>query len=873
MARLAPDAARKDAARMSVQVTTPAVLVLLLLVPMFFVRRGRGDASRAGVVAAALRAGAAAAVIALLAGVHLERPRPEAGTCLVAAIDVSASVQGAATARAEEVLAALVPGLGPHDELGSVAFAARARVVAHPRRTPDVASLLPPPASDLTGFESGDTDLGAALTTASALCPAGKERALLFFTDGNETQGSFRAEAARLAAGVPVHVFVPSPAALPPAVIRRVLAPTYAPEHTVLPLELVVDSRATEPLTADLQLTANGDPLAREHTRLAPGMNVIALPYRLRGAGQYALEAELSLPTAPGPLPGRGRATVAVTRPMHVLVASERATPVVATALAERGMHVEMVDPAGLARRLGTLASYHLVILDDVARAGLSDATLEALAEWVARGGGLIATGGEHFFGDAAFAGTALERVLPVTLRAHNPTPQEREPIALYLVIDRSNSMGYASRQPGLHNGEKMAYAKRAALAVLDQLGDRDLVATIAFDSQPYELGPLQPAGEIRGALAAKIQQIQYGGGTDFKESLEIARRNLIESGRSVRHVILLTDGDSNRSAEDHAAVIAALAAADVTVTSIRVGSDTVNLDLLDAISRATGGSFHHVADVRQLPQLMIRDAQRLMGRATARREMTPRIADGGAILAGIAADELPSVARWATVEKKRDAETRLYVEDGEARDPLLVTWQYELGRVAVVPLDFQGGAAAWPGWRGFGKLWTQLAEWAAPRGLPSDHHLAATRRPDGTRIVLDTVDDQGGPYVLQLGGADVTLRQIGPRTFAATVPNVRPGLHPVVLRGTRGAPDERLDLLVPAAAESGRELRRVAADVPLLRAVAEATGGAVDPDSVRVLSARPGVRHQTVPLDGLLVPLALALMLADVAVRRLILL
>ena len=75
------------------------------------------------------------------------------------------------------------------------------------------------------------------------------------------------------------------------------------------------------------------------------------------------------------------------------------------------------------------------------------------------------------------------------------------------------------------------------------------------------------------------------------------------------------------------AATSQALAAADVTVTSIRVGSDTVNLDLLDAISRATGGSFHHVADVRQLPQLMIRDAQRLMGRATERSAMTPRIA------------------------------------------------------------------------------------------------------------------------------------------------------------------------------------------------------------------------------------------------------
>jgi len=55
--------------------------------------------------------------------------------------------------------------------------------------------------------------------------------------------------------------------------------------------------------------------------------------------------------------------------------------------------------------------------------------------------------------------------------------------------------MGYASG-PNLPYGAKMEYAKRAALAVVEQLGPRDLVGAIAFDSEPYELSPLLPLAE-----------------------------------------------------------------------------------------------------------------------------------------------------------------------------------------------------------------------------------------------------------------------------------------------------------------------------------------------------------------------------------------
>ncbi len=635
-------------------VAYPAALAALAALPLFFVRASRFR------LAATCRALAAALVVLALAGLRLERARPEAGACVVAAIDVSASVGSAGRDTAREFLARLVPALGARDALGALAFAGRTRVLAYP-----VAGRARPgalvPGGDVDDLEPDETDLAAALARATALCPDDRRAALLLFTDGNESEGSLLAEAALAEPRVPIYPVVPPPARLPPAAIRRLIAPPLAPAHAALPLEAVVESRAAAPLGAALAVTVNGEALLPVPVELPPGVSAVRLPYRFANAGAYLLEASLRFAPGTPPAPGAVTAAITVTQPLRVLAVSERAQPVVALALAKRGMEVEVTAPAGLAARVGRLADYHVVVLEDVARAGIPERALEALARWVAGGGALIATGGAHLFGDGGFAGTALERVLPVELRSERPEPKEREPIALYLLIDRSNSMGYASG-PNLPYGAKMEYAKRAALAVVEQLGPRDLVGAIAFDSQPYELSPLLPLAEGHAALTAKIRQLQYGGGTDFKEALDRARRSLVAAGRRVRHVILLTDGDTNRSAPDHDQLIADLARDEVTVTTIRIGDDTVNLDLLNKISGATGGAFHHVADVQALPQLMISDLQHLMDAAANRREAAPRLAAGGAILAGIAEDELPKVSRWAITRPKPGAEVRLWV-------------------------------------------------------------------------------------------------------------------------------------------------------------------------------------------------------------------
>jgi Mg-chelatase subunit ChlD len=815
-------------------------------------------------LAAAARAAAAVALLVVLAGVYVEQPRPSAGACVVAAIDVSASVQQAGTDAARAFLTQLLPALGPEDMVGAIAFAAIPRLLARPAVDPRLDALLPPPGGD-PGIDTGDTDLGATVAAAASLCPEGKQAALVLFTDGNETEGSLAAATAVTEPVVPIYPVVPAVTVLPPAALRRVIVPPLTPERTIVPLEVVVERRAGPPLDGLLRVTANGEELALGALEMPPGLSVTALPHRWEGAGHFRIEAEALLPPGTPPAPGRVSAAMTIARGLHVLVVSEHESPVVAAALRRRDMDVDVVAPAGLARELG---DYHLVVLDDVARAGFTADALERLAAWVDAGGALAATGGAHLFGDPGFVGSPLERVLPVALQSQAPEPKEREPIALYLLIDRSNSMGYATSQPALEYGEKMEYAKRAALAVLEQLAPSDLVGAIAFDAQPYELGPLRSVADGRAALAARIAALRYGGGTDFKDALDTALQSLLQLDRRVRHVILLTDGDTNRRTADHDPLIAALARAEITVTAIRIGSDAVNLELLERIARETGGEFHHVEDVQSLPQLMVHDAQRLMDTAADRHESRVYVGDGGAVLAGIADDELPAVTGWAITRPKPGAELRLYVESGDRQDPVLATWQYRLGRVAVLPIDFQAGGSRWPVWHGFTQLWAQLALWAAPHALPGEWHLEARRVRDGAVVTLRAVADGGEPFRLRVPGhGEVSLHATGRRRFSGFVPGLDAGLHAaVVVSGTRERP---VELVVPEASTSGRESRIQEPNLKLLGAIAARTGGRVAPEPHAVLAARPGVVRRTLPLEKWLIPLALILVLADVATRR----
>jgi Ca-activated chloride channel homolog len=852
----------------------PFLLWLLLLAPLAAAPGWlgwRGTHRAASAVAALLRLGCFAVLVVLMAGPLVPAKERARGLAVVALLDQSRSIAPDQRGWMQAQLDRLRRTMGPDDRLAVVDFGRNAQLSAgldNPRVLQTVPAKIDP----------GATDIAGALTAGSVIFPAEAEKKILLLSDGNETQGdALGVLPALVEQGIQVFTDAPPATELKRIAINSFEAPDPVRAHLNFALQIAIESDADTPVAAHLELLRDNSPVARFPVRLLPGLNRFELPYHLDQPGAYVLTAELTAGDGLEVVNGRADATASVIPTPRILVVSADRPMSMVSALRLRDYRVDITTPERLTKRAEDYLGYQAVILSDVSAVTLPVDVQRALDQYVSDfGGGLIATGG--ILRETNFRKSPLENALPIRF-VPQPPPPSREPLGIYLCIDRSNSMSYNSRYPAVRDGERIRYAKQAAIALLRQLDDSDYVGVIAFDSQPYVIARLHPLGVDRAALEQKIMRLEPGGGTDFKEALEISAADLIESGLSVRQIILLTDGDTNRQYHEHDQLIADLSRERIPVSTVRIGPDQANLRLLEDFAEATGGIFYRVQDIEKLPQLFIRLSHQAM--QTPQHQSKIGLDPNNSILRGIKAEDIPSLEFFNVTEPKDGASVPLYIDHDGHNVPLLAAWQYGLGRSSVFAADPDSLATVgWIHWNRYAEFWSQLVSWTMRQGAagPFELEVRATRTGDlkieaessGAVKAGDLIVRISGPY----GAAfDVPLTQVGDALYHGEAPALPGGKYNARLVRKNG----RIEQVVasqPFAVAATRaadadELSLRPPNTDLLRRLAAESNGGFDVPARQMLRITGSTITVHRSADPYLIPLAILLLLGEVFVRR----
>lgn len=171
------------------------------------------------------------------------------------------------------------------------------------------------------------------------------------------------------------------------------------------------------------------------------------------------------------------------------------------------------------------------------------------------------------------------------------PSPQQYPPLHVCLVVDRSTSM----------KGERMDMVKSNMSQFLRLLKPQDMVSIVTYSDRSEVLLPLSRVTDL-GKIESKISMISTGGGTEIFQGLEAGYTQLqaIRNSRSIKQLILLTDGQTYGDEEDCFELAERAAQDNISINALGIGHEW-NDAFLDKLATMTGGFAFFVTSGRDL--------------------------------------------------------------------------------------------------------------------------------------------------------------------------------------------------------------------------------------------------------------------------------
>ena len=703
------------------------------------------------------------------------------------------------------------------------------------------------------------SDLEAALNAARGqLAPDSTPRVVLF-SDGHATEGRVENAVARLqTAHIPVFVEPMAVRSLGDVWIDRIDVPERIAAGGTFAATIAVGAQRAASGTVTLR--ADGVVVGTREVTLPPGLTPVTLEAHVDAAGSHVLAASVSVANDPLAANNTLETTAEVTPRARVLYVegAPQSARYLTTALKDAGFEVVVKPPAGIPSTAAAFDAWDVVVLSDVARSAIPDASVAALTQWVEKaGGGLLVAGGESVFGEAGYQKSAIERITPVTFER-----KDEPEVALVLVLDRSWSMA----------GPSIDLCKAAAQAAVDVLTDKQVVGIITFNDQYDWNVPLSTVGQNRAGIREKIAGIVPSGPTRIYPAVEQAYLALRSTKARAKHVVVLSDGRS--LPDDHESLVRKMSDAHITVSSVAVGP-AADRELLHNIAVWGKGRDYTVQNAKELPEVFVKEAKNAATPSFDEKDITP-VVKAPAFLGPVDATHAPKL-KGITATVIKDAALEVMATD--EGDPLLAFWPIGLGRTAVFASDVKDRwATNWIKWRGYGPFFAAVMH-AIERQRPRLLDLQAAAGPvdQGRREIRVSIEarDANGAYrdLLrptvtvtsdQSRTATVALRQVAPGRYEASV--LADAMRPLTLTTTdpSGGTMTRVIVADPAA-----EYRFRPTDEALLRSIASATGGTWKPEMAQLAAAPTDKHSERRPLWPALTIAALCLWFIDLLLRR----
>jgi Ca-activated chloride channel family protein len=777
------------------------------------------------------------AIILALAEPTLTTPQTKMAVAVL--VDTSSSVSARDLARASEFASALDKARGRH----------LMRILPFARSVRDIASGEQRGLHlELTAGEEGRaTDLESSIQAAISSLPADLVPRIVLVSDGKENAGSItRAawQAQRL--GIPIDTVALAGRPQPALRLESVTVPTVAFTGEQFPVDLSIASPSA--VAGSVEISAEGKGLGSKPIKLTQGDNQVRVHASLSAAGALSLTGVIHA-DALGEI--RFDRAVTLRRPKVLYISEDPAgseTNLLQTLAAAQFDVARSADPGH-----GALTGYQLVVLNNLDLESLPAARKDEIEKFVQQGGGLLIIAGErNVYAEDKKIEDALDRTLPAKLAP----PRSPEGTAVVLIIDKSSSM----------EGKKIELARQAAIGVVENLRPIDLVGVLIFDNSFQWDVPIRRA-EDKVLIKRLIAGIIPDGGTQIAPALAEAYRKVLPSKATFKHIVLLTDGISEEG--DSLDLSKEAATQHVTISTVGLGQD-VNRAYLEKVASVAGGKSYFLNEPAGLAQIVLKDVMEHTGSTAVEKPLHPFVAKNAEILDGVEINTAPALKGYVRFISKPTADTILKVDE---MDPLLVRWQYGLGRADVFTSDAKSRwAADWVTWKGFDKLWTNTFRDLLPQAeageAKTEYDSASGDLIVNYHLGADAEDPAKLPDIFALGPNGfrhaVPITKLGAKSYRGTIHigdlqglfRIRP------LEESRAFPE--VGFYQPE-----QELLDYGSNEFLLRSVAQFTGGRFNPAPRQVFDSGGRSQASTLRLWPILLGLAIALNLAELLMRK----